>query len=114
MCQTFGDQRRPDILSACSQHAARPPIIATRRSFGPGAASAGDFLQIEATSSDELPKPERGPVSKLPLRWALRPVGLGCVETNEPKGFAFNANCVAVRTSTWVRSTGEAFAMEMQ
>jgi hypothetical protein len=59
-------------------------------------AGAGDFLQIEATGSNELSKPERRSVSKLSFGRALRSVGLRCVEPDEPEGLVSNADCVAI------------------
>jgi len=56
MRQTFGDQRRPDILSACSQHTGRPAIIAAHRSFRPCLAGARHPLKIEAACSNKLAK----------------------------------------------------------
>jgi hypothetical protein len=70
--QTFRDQRRPDILSACSQDSARTPVVAAHRSFGSGAAGARRPLKIEATSSDELTKPERRPIAEFTFAAAAR------------------------------------------
>jgi hypothetical protein len=57
---------------------------------------AGDLLQIEAAGGDQLSKPERRSVSKLPFGRALCSIGFWCVEPDESEGLASDPNCVAV------------------
>jgi hypothetical protein len=87
----------PDILSAHSQDAARTAIVAARCSFRAGTAGACDPLKIDATTGDELAKPERRPVAKLVLRGALRPVGFRSIESYEAESLPSNANRVAIQ-----------------
>jgi hypothetical protein len=94
--QALRDQHRANILSARSEYAAGATVVAARCPFRSGATGARDSLKIEATTGDELTKPERRSVAKLTLRRTLSPVGFRCVESHEPEGLTGNANRVAI------------------
>jgi hypothetical protein len=61
-------------------------------------------FQIGTASGHELPKSERGPVSKLPLRCASCSIDFRRVETDKPKGLACNADRVTVNNLNLARS----------
>jgi len=90
------DQHSANILSTRSEYAAGATVVAARCAFRSGATGARDSLKIEATTGDELAKPECRSVAKLALRRTLGPVGFRCVKPHEPEGLTGNANRVAV------------------
>jgi hypothetical protein len=91
---------------------ARTAIVAAQCSFRPGAAGARHPLKIEATTGDELPKPECRPMAQLTLRRASRSIGFRRVETDKSKCLARNSNRVPVHYLNLARIRGEAFAIE--
>src|SRR5262249_61689012 len=85
------------IPSPGCQRGARATIVAPRSSLCPWPTRTRNALQIEATPSHELSKPECRPIAQLTLRCASRSIGFRRVETDKPKGLASNPNRVAVQ-----------------